>query len=130
MGRITGITIDVMGNTSPLVSSLRSADAALKNTNTALKDVNKALQLPGAAQNFELLTSKSNLLAEAIDQNSERLDILKATAEEAMKTLGEEGGTTQAQMAQLQAEIVKRGPGNRGPMECGTTHEATSGMSS
>lgn len=106
MGRITGITIDVMGNTSPLVSSLRSADAALKNTNTALKDVNKALQLPGAAQNFELLTSKSNLLAEAIDQNSERLDILKATAEEAMKTLGEEGGTTQAQMAQLQAEIA------------------------
>lgn len=106
MGRITGITIDVMGNTSPLVSSLRSADAALKNTNTALKDVNKALQLPGAAQNFELLTSKSNLLAEAIDQNSERLDVLKATAEEAMKTLGEEGGTTQAQMAQLQAEIA------------------------
>lgn len=106
MGRITGITIDVMGNTSPLVSSLRSADAALKNTNTALKDVNKALQLPGAAQNFELLTSKSNLLAEAIDQNSDRLDILKATAEEAMKTLGEEGGTTQAQMAQLQAEIA------------------------
>lgn len=106
MGRITGITIDVMGNTSPLVSSLRSADAALKNTNTALKDVNKALQLPGASQNVELLTSKSNLLAEAIDQNSDRLDILKATAEEAMKTLGEEGGTTQAQMAQLQAEIA------------------------
>ena len=25
---------------------------------------------------------------------------------------------------------VKRGPGNRGPTECGTTHEATSGMSS
>ena len=24
----------------------------------------------------------------------------------------------------------KRGPGNRGPTECGTTHEATSGMSS
>ena len=26
--------------------------------------------------------------------------------------------------------LIKRGPGNRGPMECGTTHEATSGMSS
>ena len=25
---------------------------------------------------------------------------------------------------------IKRGPGNRGPSECGTTHEATSGMSS
>ena len=24
--------------------------------------------------------------------------------------------------------LIKRGPGNRGPSECGTTHEATSGM--
>lgn len=106
-GKITGITIDIAGNTSPLVSSLKSADSALKTTNDALKSVNQALKLPGASQNVELLTSKSNLLAEAIDANSDRLDVLKATAEEAMKTLGEEGGTTQAQMAQLQAEIAK-----------------------
>ena len=26
--------------------------------------------------------------------------------------------------------LLKRGPGNRVPTECGTTHEATSGMSS
>src|SRR5574337_159266 len=26
--------------------------------------------------------------------------------------------------------LIKRGPGNRGPTECGSTHEATSGMSS
>ena len=26
--------------------------------------------------------------------------------------------------------LIKRGQGNRGPTECGTTHEATSGMSS
>ena len=26
--------------------------------------------------------------------------------------------------------LIKRGPGNRGPTECGTTHEATSAMSS
>ena len=26
--------------------------------------------------------------------------------------------------------LIKRAPGNRGPSECGTTHEATSGMSS
>ena len=26
--------------------------------------------------------------------------------------------------------LIKMGPGNRGPTECGTTHEATSGMSS
>ena len=27
-------------------------------------------------------------------------------------------------------KYVVEGPGNRGPTECGTTHEATSGMSS
>ena len=27
-------------------------------------------------------------------------------------------------------DLIKRGPGNRDPTECGTTHEATSGMSS
>ena len=106
-GKIVGITIDVAGNTSPLVNSLKSADSALKTTNDALKSVNQALKLPGAADNIQLLTSKSNLLSDAINQNSERLDVLKATAEEAMKTLGEEGGTSQAQMAQLQAEIAK-----------------------
>ena len=26
--------------------------------------------------------------------------------------------------------LIKRGPGNRGPTECGTPHEATTGMSS
>ena len=26
--------------------------------------------------------------------------------------------------------LIKRGPGNRGPSECGTTHEATSPISS
>ena len=29
-----------------------------------------------------------------------------------------------------ECKMFHRGPGNRGPSECGTTHEATSGMSS
>ena len=104
-GKIVGITIDIAGKTSNLVSGLKSADAALTTTNNALKSVNQALKFDG--NNVDLLTSKSKLLADAIDQNSERLDILKATAEEAMKTLGEEGGVSQAQMAELQAEMER-----------------------
>lgn len=128
-GKITGITIDIAGNTSPLVNSLKSADSALKTCNDALKSVNQALKLPGAADNVELLTSKSNLLAEAIDANSQRLDVLKATAEEAMKTLGEEGGTTQAQMAQLQAEIAKTEETLAGlESEADTTNAALDGL--
>lgn len=104
-GKIVGITIDIAGKTSGLVSSLKSADSALQTTNNALKSVNQALKFDG--NNVDLLTSKSKLLSDAIDQNSERLDVLKATAEQAMQTLGQEGGATQAQVAELQAEIAR-----------------------
>ena len=34
------------------------------------------------------------------------------------------------QWNKIESPEIKRGPGNRDPTECGTTHEATSGMSS
>lgn len=104
-GKIVGITIDIAGKTSGLVSSLKSADSALSKTNSALKSVNNALKFDSS--NVSLLTSKSQLLGEAIAQNSEKLDVLKATAEKAMETLGQEGGTTTEQFAELQAEISR-----------------------
>ena len=104
-GKIVGITIDIAGKTSGLVSSLKDADSALSKTNSALKSVNSALKFDG--NNVDLLTSKSQLLGEAIAQNSTKLDVLKATAEKAMETLGQEGGTTTEQMAELQAEISR-----------------------
>ena len=104
-GKIVGITIDIAGKTSGLVSSLKSADSALSKTNSALKSVNSALKFDSS--NVSLLTSKSQLLGEAIAQNSEKLDVLKATAEKAMETLGQEGGTTTEQFAELQAEISR-----------------------
>ena len=104
-GKIVGITIDIAGKTSGLVSSLKEADGALSKTNSALKSVNSALKFDG--NNVDLLTSKSQLLGEAIAQNSSKLDVLKATAEKAMETLGQEGGTTTEQMAELQAEISR-----------------------
>ena len=104
-GKIVGITIDIAGKTSGLVSSLKDADSALTKTNSALKSVNSALKFDG--NNVDLLTSKSQLLGEAIAQNSNKLDVLKATAEKAMETLGQEGGTTTEQMAELQAEISR-----------------------
>lgn len=104
-GKIVGITIDIAGKTSGLVSSLKSADSALSKTNSALKSVNNALKFDSS--NVDLLKSKSQLLGEAIAANSEKLDVLKATAEKAMETLGQEGGTTTEQMAELQAEISR-----------------------
>ena len=59
-GRIKGITIEIGGNTTKLVASLKDVDKQIKNTQTALKDVNKLLKMdPG---NTELLRQKQKLL--------------------------------------------------------------------
>ena len=44
------------------------------------------------------------------------------------RELEEEGEAGEVEGSQIL--LGSRGPGNRGPTECGTTHEATSGMSS
>ena len=74
-GRIKGITIEIGGNTTKLVASLKDVDKQIKNTQTALKDVNKLLKMdPG---NTELLRQKQKLLADAVNQTSDRLQQLK-----------------------------------------------------
>lgn len=74
-GRIKGITIEIGGNTTKLVSALKSVDSQIKNTQNALKDVNKLLKLdPG---NTELLRQKQKLLSDAVNETSDRLKQLK-----------------------------------------------------
>ena len=74
-GRIKGITIEIGGDTTKLVSALKKVDAQIKNTQTALKDVNKLLKLdPG---NTELLRQKQQLLKDAVAQTADRLQQLK-----------------------------------------------------
>jgi len=74
-GRIKGITIEIGGDTTKLVSSLKKVDTQIRNTQTALKDVNKLLKLdPG---NTELLRQKQKLLTDAVGQTADRLKQLK-----------------------------------------------------
>lgn len=74
-GRIKGITIEIGGDTTKLVSSLKNVDTQIKNTQTVLKDVNKLLKLdPG---NTELLRQKQQALTDAIGQTRDRLSQLK-----------------------------------------------------
>lgn len=103
MPTIKGITIDIAGKTSSLVSDLQKADKALNDTNSALKAVDKALKLDPT--NVELLAQKEALLTKAVGETKDRLDTLKEAAELAAKGL-EEGTTTQEQYAQLTAEIA------------------------
>ena len=74
-GRIRGITIEIGGDTTKLVSSLKKVDTQIRNTQNALKDVNKLLKLdPG---NTELLRQKQQLLKDAVAQTADRLQQLK-----------------------------------------------------
>lgn len=74
-GRIKGITIEIGGDTTKLVSSLKNVDTQIKNTQAVLKDVNKLLKLdPG---NTELLRQKQKALTDAISQTKDRLEQLK-----------------------------------------------------
>ena len=74
-GRIKGITIEIGGDTTKLVSSLKQVDTQIRNTQNALKDVNKLLKLdPG---NTELLRQKQQLLKDAVSETADRLQQLK-----------------------------------------------------
>lgn len=74
-GRISGITIEIGGDTTKLQTALKGVDSQLKSTKNNLKDIEKLLKLnPG---NVELLTQKQKNLEQAIQQTKDRLQQLK-----------------------------------------------------
>lgn len=96
-GRISGITIEIGGDTTKLQTALKGVDKRLKETQASLKDVDKLLKLnPG---NVELLTQKQKLLTSAISDTKERLETLKQAQEGVAK------GT--AEWDALQREIIE-----------------------
>ena len=96
MARISGITIEIGGDTTDLQRSLKKVDGQLKTTQSNLKDINKLLKLdPG---NVELLTQKQKNLESAIDLTKKRLDELKAVNKESV---------TPEQWDAIQREIVE-----------------------
>lgn len=100
-GRIKGITIEIGGNTTKLVTALSKVDNALGKTQTNLRDINKALKFdPG---NAELLKDKQNELARAISETKERLDAEK----EAYADLAKQDKTPEniEKMRQLKTQI-------------------------
>lgn len=95
--RIKGITIEIGGDTTKLVDSMKKVDAEVRKTQSALRDTNKLLKMdPG---NADLLKQKQKQLAEAIQQTNNRLDQLR----EAQSHLDE--GT--AEYDALQREIIE-----------------------
>ena len=96
-GRIKGITIEIDGDTTKLVDSIKKVDSQLRQTQNALRDTNRLLKLdPG---NSDLLVQKQKQLEQAIKQTKERLQQLR----EAQSHVDE--GT--AEWDALQREIIE-----------------------
>lgn len=73
--RISGITIEIGGDTSDLQKSLKGLDKQLSSTKNELKDIDKLLKIdPG---NTDLLRQKQERLGTAIKGTSERLEELR-----------------------------------------------------
>lgn len=102
--RIKGITVEIGGDTTKLQTALKGVNSEIKNTQSQLRDVEKLLKLdPG---NTELLSQKQKLLSQAVAETKEKLETLKAAAEQANTALAN-GEISQEQYDALQREIIE-----------------------
>lgn len=83
--RIKGITVEIGGDTTKLQTALKGVNTEIRNTQSQLKDVEKLLKLdPG---NTELIAQKHRLLAQAVSETREKLEILKTAQQQADEAL-------------------------------------------
>ncbi len=96
--------MEIGGDTTKLTTALKSVNTDIRTTQSQLRDVNNLLKLdPG---NTELLAQKHRLLADAVRETKEKLETLKAAAEQANEALAK-GEITQEQYDGLQREIIE-----------------------
>lgn len=101
--RLTGLTIEIKGETVQLTESLKKVDTTLKDTQTQLKDVNKLLKLDPS--NVELLKQKHDLLGTAVENTKKRQSELKK-ALDATKNAGDTE-ENRRQQDLLQRELIE-----------------------
>lgn len=100
-GRISGITIEIDGNTTKLSQALQVVNKDIKTTQTNLKDINRLLKFDGG--NVTLLKQKQEQLNTAITKVKERLK----QEQEALRQLrnGDQTPEVKAQMEALERQI-------------------------
>lgn len=103
--RIKGITIEIGGDTTKLVSALREVDRASAETKANLSDINKALKLDPA--NVTLLKSKQDELNNSIAEARARLETEQQALVELSKQKGFDENSKQAKDLKTQIELDK-----------------------
>lgn len=102
-GRIKGITVEIGGDTKGLNDSLKGVNKEIKNTQSQLKDVERLLKLDPT--NTNLLQQRQRLLAQAVEETSNKLDALKEAEKQVQQQVAE-GKASQDQYEGLQREII------------------------
>ena len=102
-GRIKGITIEIGGDTTKLVTALAKVDNSISKTQSNLRDLNRALKLdPG---NTELLKDKQKELAKAIEDTKSKLDTEKQALEQMKNTEGFDANSQAARDLKIQIDL-------------------------
>lgn len=104
MAKIKGITIEIGGNTQPLNKALSDVNKKSRDLQSELRQVEKLLKLD--PENTELLAQKQKLLAEAVQNSSEKLNRLK-TAQQQVNEQFRKGEISEEQYRAFQREVVK-----------------------
>lgn len=102
-GNLKGLTIELNGDSSKLSDALESVNKQSRNLSSELGQVNKLLKMdPG---NADLLAQKQEILAQAVETTSQKLETLKE-AERQVQAQFERGEVSADQVRALQREIV------------------------
>lgn len=103
-GQIKGITIEIAGNTQPLNKALEGVNKKSRDLQGELRQVDRLLKLDPS--NTTLLAQKQKLLAEAVQNSSEKLNRLK-TAQEQVAAQFAKGDISEEQYRAFQREVAK-----------------------
>lgn len=101
--RIRGITIEIGGDTSNLVSALSKVDAAIQETQTNLRDIQRALKIDPT--NVNLLKDKQRELSDAVENAKEKLEAEKQALEQMKNTDGFDANSKAARDLQTQIDL-------------------------
>ncbi|TKI72018.1 hypothetical protein FC756_03145 [Lysinibacillus mangiferihumi] len=115
-GRIKGITIELNGDTTGLTDALKDVNKESSKVTSELKEVERALKFDPS--NTELIAQKQQLLAEQVQNTSQKLDVLKQAQQqveqqfangdigaEQYRAFQRELATTEASLRSLQGQM-------------------------
>lgn len=101
--KIKGIVIEIGADTKPLEKALDGVNKKSKDIQSELKEVDRLLKLD--PKNTALVEQKQKLLAEAVDNTSDKLETLKE-AEKQVQRQFEKGEIGEEQYRAIQREVI------------------------